>query len=425
MKIQSSSPKKPLAVKSNTYRDLVERGKLEYEWATSLMKVIIKISKKYQRSKPLSNFNLGFCLHITKETSVLIMAAKALGAQISICSANPLSIQAEIIEFLRYNEINVFAKKDPNRKEFFENIIKVSNTNPHVVIDDGAELHSIIHQRKIKGVYGGTEETTSGIFRILSLQSTTGLDYPIIGVNNAKSKSFFDNRYGTGQSTVYGVLRTLGILIAGKRFVVCGYGWVGRGVSSCLRGLGAMVTITEVDPIKALEAHMDGFNVQRLEAILPKGDCFITCTGQKDVISRYDFDIIKNGAFLANAGHFDVEIDVAYLYSQDNHPNQLRPNVESFNIKGKKINLIAKGRVINLVGGEGNSPEVMDLSFSNQLLSILFILKNYKKLGREFHQVPKKIDDQVAHFALSSFGIKIDQLTRDQVDYQTKAYLNY
>ena len=424
MKIQSPSPKKSCRVKYTNSRDLYESGKLAYEWAVGLMKIITKISHKYQRTKPLANFRLGFCLHITKETSVLLMAAKALGAQISICSANPLSIQAEVIEFLKYNEIKVFAKEDSSREEYFENIIKVANTNPHVITDDGAELHSTVHQRKIRGIFGGTEETTSGIFRILALQSKIGLNYPIIGVNSAKSKHLFDNRYGTGQSTIYGLLRALGILIAGKHFVVCGYGWVGRGVSSCLRGLGAIVTITEVNPIKALEAHLDGFTVQRLRDILPKGDCFITCTGQRDVITKYNFDIIKNGAFLVNAGHFDVEIDVDYLYSQNKHPIQLRPYVESFNIKGKKINLIAKGRVINLVGGEGKSPEIMDLSFSNQLLSILYITKNYKNLGKDLHQVPQTIDDHVAHAALSSFGIKIDKLSREQVDYHTKAYLH-
>ncbi len=424
MKIQSSSPKKSCRVRYINSRDMFESGKLAYEWAVGRMKIITNISDKYQRTKPLANFRLGFCLHITKETSVLLMAAKALGAQISICSANPLSMQADVIEFLKYNEIKVFAKEDSSREEYFENIIKVANTNPHVITDDGAELHSTVHQRKIRGIFGGTEETTSGIFRILALQSKIGLNYPIIGVNSAKSKHLFDNRYGTGQSTIYGLLRALGILIAGKHFVVCGYGWVGRGVSSCLRGLGAIVTITEVNPIKALEAHLDGFTVQRLRDILPKGDCFITCTGQRDVITKYNFDIIKNGAFLVNAGHFDVEIDVDYLYSQNKHPIQLRPYVESFNIKGKKINLIAKGRVINLVGGEGNSPEIMDLSFSNQLLSILYITKNYKNLGKELHQVPQTIDDHVAHAALSSFGIKIDKLSREQVDYHTKPYLH-
>ena len=425
MKNQSSTPNKSLKIKYANSQRLLETGNLSYEWAVRMMKIISKITEKYQRAKPLSNFKLGFCLHITKETSVLVMAAKALGAQISICSANPLSVQPDIMEFLRYNEIEVFAKRDPSKIEFFENMIKVAKSNAHIITDDGGELHGIVHKRKIKGILAGTEQTTSGIHRILSLKAKTGLNYPIIGVNNARSKHFFDNRYGTGQSTVYGLLKILGILIAGKHFVVCGYGWVGKGVSSCLRGLGARVTVTEVDPLKALEAYMDGFDVHRLEETLMKGDCFITCTGQRNVISRHDFEKLKNGVFLANAGHFDVEIDVDYLYAQNKQPIERRPYLESFDIKGKTINLIAKGRVINLVGVEGNSSEVMDLSFSNQLLSILYITKNYKNLAKDLHQVPTKIDEKVAQMALSSFGIKIDKLTKEQIEYHRQAFANF
>ncbi len=425
MKNQSSTPNKSLKIKYANSQRLLETGNLSYEWAVRMMKIISKITEKYQRTKPLANFKLGFCLHITKETSVLVMAAKALGAQISICSANPLSVQPDIMEFLRYNEIEVFAKRDPSKIEFFENMIKLAKSNAHIITDDGGELHGIVHKRKIKGILAGTEQTTSGINRILSLKAKTGLNYPIIGVNNARSKHFFDNRYGTGQSTVYGLLKILGILIAGKHFVVCGYGWVGKGVSSCLRGLGARVTVTEVDPFKALEAYMDGFDVQRLEETLMKGDCFITCTGQRNVISRHDLEKLKNGVFLANAGHFDVEIDVDYLYAQNKQPIERRPYLESFDIKGKTINLIAKGRVINLVGVEGNSSEVMDLSFSNQLLSILYITKNYKNLAKDLHQVPTKIDEKVAQMALSSFGIKIDKLTKEQIEYHRQAFANF
>ena len=425
MKNQSSTPNKSLKIKYANSQRLLETGNLSYEWAVRMMKIISKITEKYQRTKPLANFKLGFCLHITKETSVLVMAAKALGAQISICSANPLSVQPDIMEFLRNNEIEVFAKRDPNKIEFFENMIKVAKSNAHIITDDGGELHGIVHKRKIKGILAGTEQTTSGINRILSLKAKTGLNYPIIGVNNAQTKHFFDNRYGTGQSTVYGLLKILGILIAGKHFVVCGYGWVGKGVSSYLRGLGARVTVTEVDPLKALEAYMDGFDVQRLEETLMKGDCFITCTGQKNVITRHDLKKLKNGVFLANAGHFDVEIEVDYLYAQIKQPIERRPYLESFDIKGKTINLIAKGRVINLVGGEGNSSEVMDLSFSNQLLSILYITKNYKNLAKDLHQVPTKIDEKVAQMALSSFGIKIDKLTKEQIQYRRQAFANF
>lgn len=421
MKIRSHSSF--LKSKNKKYTNstiLLETGKLSYEWALYTMKIISKIRKKYERIKPLTDFNLGFCLHITKETSVLLMAAKALGANISICSANPMSVQEDIVEFLKYNEMKVFATKNQTKKDFFKNIIKVLNTNPDIVTDDGAELHSVAHNRKIKSIIGGTEETTSGIFRILSLQSNNKLNYPIIGVNEAKTKHLFDNRYGTGQSTIDGLLRTLGILIAGKHFVVCGYGWVGKGVSSSLRGLGAKVTITEVDPIKALEAHLDGFNVQRLKDVLPTGDCFITCTGQRDVISKKDFSLMKNGVFLANAGHFDVEIDIHYLQSQDKFPKQVRPYLECYNINGKKIHLIAKGRVINLIAGEGNASEVMDLSFANQLLSILYIAENYQNLKKKLHQVPKEIDEQVAHLALSAFDITIDKLSQRQIDYYHK-----
>ena len=425
MKNQSSTTNKSLKIKYAHSQGLLETGNLSYEWAVRMMKIISKITEKYQRTKPLANFKLGFCLHITKETSVLVMAAKALGAQISICSANPLSVQPDIMEFLRNNEIEVFAKRDPSKIEFFENMIKVAKSNAHIITDDGGELHGIVHKRKIKGILAGTEQTTSGINRILSLKAKTGLNYPIIGVNNARSKHFFDNRYGTGQSTVYGLLKILGILIAGKHFVVCGYGWVGKGVSSCLRGLGARVTVTEVDPLKALEAYMDGFDVQRLEETLMKGDCFITCTGQRNVITRHDFEKLKNGVFLANAGHFDVEIDVDYLYAQNKQPIERRPYLESFDIKGKTINLIAKGRVINLVGVEGNSSEVMDLSFSNQLLSILYITKNYKNLAKDLYQVPTKIDEKVAQMALSSFGIKIDKLTKEQIEYRRQAFANF
>ena len=418
MKVGSqSSMIKSTDIKSSNSSILLETGKLSYEWALGTMKIITKIRKKYEKSKPLSDIKLGVCLHITKETSILLMAAKALGANISICSANPLSVQEDIVEFLQYNEINVFATKNQTKKEFFNNIIKVVNTNPNIITDDGAELHRIAHKRQIKSIIGGTEETTSGILRILSHQSKNKLNYAIIGVNEAKTKHLFDNRYGTGQSTIEGLLRTLGILIAGKDFVVCGYGWVGKGVSSSLRGLGAKVTVTEIDPIKALEAHLDGFNVQRLKDVLPIGDCFITCTGQRDVISKEDFKMMKNGVFLANAGHFDVEIDVHYLQNQDKFPRQIRPNVETYNIKEKKIHLIAKGRVINLIAAEGNASEVMDLSFANQLLSILYIAKNYKNLKKKLYQVPKEIDDHVAQLALSAFGIKIDKLSQRQIDY--------
>jgi len=396
---------------------LLEQGKLAYEWALDNMKIVTKIQNKNKETKPLSGYKLGFCLHLTKETSVLLMAAKSLGATISICSANPLSVKEEIVEFLKYNEIEVFAKNNQKKNEFFNNLFKIISTKPDIIIDDGAELHTIAHGSELKTIIGGTEETTSGILRILSLQSNNNLKYPIIGVNNAKTKHLFDNRYGTGQSTIDGLLRTLGVLIAGRHFVVCGYGWVGKGIASSLHGLGARVTITEVDPIKALEAHLDGFNVERLRDVLPRGDCFITCTGQREVIGKNDFAMMKNGVFLANAGHFDVEIDTGYLLNQDRSPREIRPYLECYHIAGKKIFLIAKGRVINLIAGEGNASEVMDMSFANQLLSILYIARNNRSLENKLYPVPTEIDDQIAYLALSSFGINIDTLTPSQIKY--------
>jgi adenosylhomocysteinase len=420
MDIESEFSIKTKDKKSINSSALFEAGKLSYKWALENMKTIAKIIEKYEKKKPLSGVKIGFCLHITKETSVLLMATKKLGANISICSANPLSVQEDIVEFLNYNDINVYATKNQTKKEFFNNIINVVKTKPEIITDDGAEMHSIVHNKKIKSVIAGTEETTSGILRILSIQSNKRLSYPIIGVNDAKTKHLFDNRYGTGQSTIDGLLRTLGILIAGKNFVVCGYGWVGKGISSALRGLGAKVTITEVNPIRALEAHLDGFNVRRLKDTLTMGDCFITCTGQRDVIDKEDFSLMKNGVFLANAGHFDVEINVHYLQMQDKFPKQIRPYLECYNFKGKKIYLIAKGRVINLIAAAGNASEVMDLSFTNQLLCILYIVENYKILEKKLYPVPKEIDEEVSRLALSAFEINIDKLSQKQIHYYFK-----
>ena len=348
------------------------------------------------------------------------MAARDLGAEIAACSANPLSTQDDIASFLSRQGLSIYAWRGQNDKEYKNCLKKVLRFNPHIVTDDGAELHVSACNFRREGIIGGTEETTTGIARLRVLQEKKTLLYPVVGVNDALTKYLFDNRYGTGQSTIDGLMRATGIFIAGKNVVVCGYGWVGKGVASKAKGMGGIVTITEIDSIRALEAHMDGYAVKRLADIADTGDIFITCTGQTKVIRKEHIKKMKSGAILANAGHFDVEIDVDYLYAQNNPPVQMRPYVECFDINGKKINLIAKGRVINLVGGEGNPSEVMDLSFSNQLLSILYITKNYKNLAKDLHQVPTKIDEKVAQMALSSFGIKIDKLTKEQIEYHTK-----
>ncbi|MDR4511045.1 MAG: adenosylhomocysteinase [Nitrososphaeraceae archaeon] len=400
--------------------DKISQGRLSYNWALKSMKIISKITEKYEKRKPLAGLDLAFCLHITKETSVLIMAARKLGGNIILCSANPLSVQSDILEFLKDNEIIVHAKTKMNEKEYLENIKKVLNTNPDLITDDGSTMHLYCHKMGSKNVIGGTEETTSGINRLQVLDTKKLLKYPIIGVNNAYTKYLFDNRYGTGQSTIDGILRTTNIFIPGKNFIILGYGWVGKGISSCLRGLGAQVTVIEVNPIRALEAYMDGYIVSRIEEVADKGDFFITCTGQKNVLRKEHIDRMKDGVFIANAGHFDVEIDLRYIKQQDKNPIIVRPNVDSYNINGKTVNLLSKGRVLNLVGGEGHSPEVMSLSFGNQLLSILYIIENHKKMQNHLYPVPKNIDNTIAKYALEAFGIEIDNPTKEQLDYHNE-----
>ena len=410
---------------------LLKKGRSSYFWASQSMKIIENITSKYKRKFPLNGFNLGFCLHITKETSVLLMAVKKLGGNVSICSANPLSIQNDILHFLLDNEISVYAKKDETVNEYHSFIHRmVSKINPHVLTDDGGLLHLNAHKYKINNMIGGTEETTSGIHQLKELDLQNKLLYPIIGVNNAYTKHMFDNRYGTGQSTIDGILRVTGIFFPGKIVVVCGYGWVGKGLSSFLKGYGCKVIVTEVDPIRALEAHMDGFYVYKLIDVCDKADLFITCTGQKYVINRNHINKMKDGAILANAGHFDVEINTKYLYTQDKKPEIIKPNLECFKIKlsnnkkYKKIYLLSKGRVINLIGSEGHSSEVMSLSFANQLLSILYLVINHEKLESKLYNVPKEIDDEVAKLTLSNLGIKIDELSLEQRIYH-KEKINF
>ena len=381
---------------------------MSYRWARANMTILDKIKIRNESKKPLSGYKLGFCLHITKETSVLVITAKMLGADIAICSANPLSTQDDVAAFLYSKGIRIFAWRGQSERQYRECIKSVLQFRPDILTDDGGDLHIAAHKLRTTQFYGGTEETTTGVKRLELLQSRKRLKYPVIAVNNAYTKHLFDNRYGTGQSTIDGILRTTGLFLSGKQVIVCGYGWVGKGVSVRARGMGAIVTITEIDPIKALEAHMDGFNVKRLSEIAQLGDIFITCTGHRRVIRGEHMIKMKDGAILANAGHFDVEIDIDYLSSQDKFPVLVRPNVDCFKFRDKKLYLLAKGRVINLVGAEGHPPEVMALSFANQLLSILFLAKNYHSLENKVHNVPPDIDINVAHCAVEAAGLKID-----------------
>jgi adenosylhomocysteinase len=377
------------------------------------MVILDKIKIKNEKKKPLAGYRIGFCLHITKETSVLVMTAKELGADVALCSANPLSVQDDIAAFLSSEGITTFAWRGETKKEYDECINSVLKFRPNIITDDGSDLHIAANKTKVK-IFGGSEETTSGVKRLKALERRKSLMYPVIAVNDAYTKHMFDNRYGTGQSTIDGILRTTSLFLPGKQIIVCGYGWVGKGVAARARGMGAIITITEIDPIKAIEANMDGFNVKRLSDVVSIGDIFITCTGQTHVIREEHIKKMKSGTILANAGHFDIEIDTKYLYSQDKSPASVRVDIDCSNIVGKKIYLISKGRVVNLVGAEGHPPEVMALSFANQLLSIIFISKNYHKMENKIYNVPREIDQSVAKYALDSMNIEIDKMTKIQ-----------
>jgi adenosylhomocysteinase len=400
---------------------LAEKGKLSYEWAKSHMKILTNTINRLKKSQPLRGLRLGVCLHITKETSVLIMGAKELGADISVCGANPLSTQDDIAAFLASNGIHIYAWKGQTTKEYDWCIEKVLSHKPHILTDDGSDCHSKVHGDKKYSslkVLGGTEETTTGVIRLKALAEQKKLRYPVIAVNDAYTKHMFDNRYGTGQSTIDGYLRAMNLLIASKRVVIAGYGWVGRGVASRIHGMGAKVYITEVDPVRALEAHMDGYEVLTMDEAAKIGDVFITATGQTGVIRKEHIMKMKDGAILGNVGHFDVEVDANFLLNQSKSVKEIRPNLDECLLKnGKRVYLIGKGRIANLVAAEGHPSEVMAQSFSNQLLSMIYIAKNHKKIGKKVITVPQEIDKQIAIDALAAMDVKIDKPTTAQLKY--------
>ncbi|MGQ0794906.1 MAG: adenosylhomocysteinase [Nitrosopumilaceae archaeon] len=400
---------------------LAEKGKLSYEWAKDHMKILTNTINRLKKSKPLRDIRIGICLHITKETSVLIMGAKALGAKVSVCAANPLSTQNDISAFLASNDIDIYAWAGQTSKEYDWCIEKMLSHKPQIVTDDGSDCHSKVHNDKkfssLK-ILGGTEETTTGVIRLKVLAKQKKLRYPVIAVNDAYTKHMFDNRYGTGQSTIDGFLRSMNLLVASKRVVVAGYGWVGRGVATRMKGMGAKVYVTEVDPVRALEAHMDGYEVLPMEDAAKIGDFFITATGQTGVIRKEHIMKMKDGAILGNVGHFDVEVDAKFLLNESKTIREVRPSLDECLLKnGKRIYLIGKGRIANLVAAEGHPPEVMAQSFSNQLLSMIYIAKNYKKIGKKVITVPSEIDRQIAVDALKAMEVKIDKPTSSQIKY--------
>jgi len=402
---------------------LAKRGKTSYEWARSHMKILDQTINRLKKSRPLKGVTLGFCLHITKETSVLLIGAKELGAKVVACGGNPLTTQDDIAAFLASQGIHIYAWAGETAKEYDWCLQQVLNHKPQILTDDGSDLNIKAHfgkKSKSLKILGATEETTAGVNRMKAVEKKGKLHYPLIAVNDAHTKHMFDNRYGTGQSTIDGYLRAMNLMLASKRVVVLGYGWVGKGVSSRFHGMGAKVIVTEVDPLKALEAHMDGFDVMPMAKAAQLGDIFITCTGMTSVIRKEHLLKMKDGAVVGNVGHFDVEVDANFLLKKSKSVKEIRPHLDECILKnGKKIYLIGKGRIANLVAAEGHPPEVMAQSFSNQLLSILYILKNHKKMKNKIITVPKEIDHQISVDALKAMNVQIDKLTKEQKDYIT------
>jgi adenosylhomocysteinase len=399
---------------------LAEKGKKSIEWAENHMPVLMEIRKRFQEEKPLKDIKIGACLHVTKETAVLIRTLKAGGADITLTASNPLSTQDDVAAALASEGIRVYAIKGETREEYYKFIEMVLKNEPIITIDDGADLVTTLHKGKgnINIVIGGTEETTTGVLRLKAMADKKLLKYPIIAVNNAETKWDFDNVYGTGQSTIDGILRATNILIAGKKFVVAGYGHCGKGIAIRARGMGARVIVTEVDPIKALKAVMDGFDVMPMREAAKHGDIFVTATGNKNVIRREHIELMKDGAILANAGHFNVEIDINALEEMKKEKRKINDFTDEYILNdGRKIYLLAEGRLVNLVAAEGHPSEVMDMSFSNQALCIEYIVKNYHKLEPKVYDVPREIDEEIARLKLKKMGIEIDTMTEEQINY--------
>ncbi len=402
--------------------NLADPGLLRIEWANQSMPVLESIRRRFAKEKPLKGIRLAACLHVTTETACLMRTLKAGGAELALCASNPLSTQDDVAAALvREDGIPVFAIKGEDSRTYYQHIHQALEIKPHLTMDDGADLVSTIHSEKralLKGIIGGTEETTTGVIRLKSMAQKKVLAYPIVAVNDAKTKHLFDNRYGTGQSTVDGIIRATNRLLAGSTFVVCGYGWCGRGVAMRAKGMGAEVVIVEVDPLKALEAVMDGFRVMPIAEAAKVGDLFCTLTGDINVIRKEHFLQMKNGAIVANSGHFNVELDLKGLAQLAKKRRIIREYVEEYTLKnGKKINVLGEGRLINLAAAEGHPPSVMDMSFANQALCAEYMVKKGKSLKKTVYSVPEEIDREIARLKLASMGVKIDTLTPEQQRY--------
>ena len=401
---------------------LADDGLRLIEWAEMDMPVLRLIRKRFSEEKPLKGIKIGGCLHITTETANLARTLKEGGAEVYLCASNPLSTKDEVAAALvKHFEIPVFAVRGEDRETYYSHIKAVLDREPYITIDDGADLVTTLHRERperLDKVWGGTEETTTGVIRLKAMAKEGLLKYPIIAVNDALTKHLFDNRYGTGQSTIDGILRATNRLLAGSVFVIAGFGWCGKGLAMRAKGMGARVVITEVDPLKALEAVMEGYLVMSMDEAAEIGDFFCTVTGNKSVIRKEHFLKMKDGAIVANSGHFDVEIDLADLKSITTHVRQIRKEVEEYTlVNGRKIYLLSQGRLVNLASAEGHPSGVMDMSFANQALCVEYIVKNHENLEKKVYSVPEEIDKEVARLKLKTMGIKIDTLTPEQEKY--------
>ena len=401
---------------------LADAGKRHIEWAFQSMPVLQTIRKQFIKTQPLKDIRVAACLHVTTETANLMVTLRDGGANIVLCASNPLSTQDDAAASLvRDYGIPVYAIKGENNDVYYSHILSTLDHRPHITMDDGADLVTILHTKRqdlLDGVIGGTEETTTGVIRLRAMAKDKVLRYPIVAVNDALTKHLFDNRYGTGQSTLDGIIRATNILLAGMTVVIAGYGWCGRGVAMRARGMGANVIVTEIDPIKAIEALMDGFRVMSMAEAATIGDLFVTLTGNKSVIARDHFERLKNGAILCNSGHFNVEIDLEALGKLASSRRQTREFVEEFALRdGRRIYVLGEGRLINLAAAEGHPASVMDMSFANQAMSAEYMVKHHASLEKRVYPVPEELDKQVARMKLESMSVKIDRLTPEQEHY--------
>ena len=412
---------------------LALKGRLKIEWASRQMKVLSLIKKRFEKHKPLKGITIAACLHVTSETANLMLTLKAGGAKVYLSASNPLSTQDDVAASLVKDfKINTFAIKGEDNKTYYKHLNQVLDFYPQITLDDGGDLISLLHKKRkkqIKNIIGSCEETTTGVIRLRAMEKDGALKAPVIAVNDSATKRFFDNRYGTGQSTIDGILRATNLLLAGKNFVVCGFGWCGRGIAIRAKGMGAKVIVCETNPIKALEAYMDGYQVMNLNKAVKVGNIFVTATGDKNVIDTHHLKLMKDGAILANSGHFNVEINVKKLEKMAAKKRKIRENLVEYIIPisrpvrrkpgqaWKRIYLLAQGRLVNLAAAEGHPAEVMDMSFSNQALAVEYLIKNKGKFSSKVYVLPKKLDKKIASLKLESLGVSIDKLSQEQKKY--------